>query len=204
MNDNELDLDREMDDSADEIRKERLKDVFDVLQRDHHAIYTLLMGLPKENIYLRRYYDVANNQDGLELEYEQANVFSLKEFFNGYEGFHPEDPFGFYFNDGTERIDVEDADEYCPAVDMSDREDFTVENFLSFVDSFLECYCETCLRHNQPLDLTPEIVARFCFTAEDVEKLKPTLDKYNRAARNIIWAEYDELSGLDFIRENRR
>lgn len=185
-----------------ELSKEFLKNKLDELKVQVHHIYALIMGLPKENCYLRRYFDIKNNRDGLDDEWERENLFSLHEFFERYDELHPQDPFGFYLAVHLERIDADRADQYEPSDQIYKDSDFTVENLEAMFDSFFECYCEKCLRDNKPFELTAETISRFGFTPDDVAALGPMLDRHNAAARKMIRKEYDALSRLDFIRKS--
>lgn len=195
----EIDLERNTD-----IRKDLLRETFNELKRDYHFVYALLMGLPKANCFLWRDYDAANDLESNDDESKGSDVFSLQEFFDRYDSFHTADTFILYLKDDLERIDPSRYEEYSPVIDIESRNQLSIDNLVAWIDEFLESYCEHCYRMNDPLELTPEKIAHFGFTQEDVEELKPILKPHNDAARSIIWAEYEKLSGLDFIRENRR
>lgn len=176
---------------ADEVRKDLLRATLDELQEKHHAIYLLLVGLPKGLCYIRRDYDVANDVDNSDVD-----VYSIREFFEKYEEFHFADSFGLFLKDGIER-------EEPYSIDMWSKESFTAEQLLEKVDEFLEGYCEHRYRINDPLLLTPKEIARFGFSAEDVAALRPLLNRHNRVARKKIRAEYRALESLDFIRKGK-
>lgn len=181
---------------ADDVRKDLLRATLDELKEKHHAIYVLLMGLPKELCYIRRDFDVANNRDDFGPDGEEDDLYSIKEFLDAYEGFHFADPFGLYLKDGIER-------EEPYSIDMWSKSSFTVATLLESVDEFLKGYCEHCYRINDPLVLTPKVIARFGFSAEDVAALRPLLNRHNRVARKKIRAEYRALDSLDFIRKSK-
>lgn len=187
-----------------DIHKDLLRETFNDLKRDYHFVYALLMGLPKANCFLWRDYDAANDRESDDDERKESDVFSLQEFFDRYDSFHPEDAFILYLKDGLERIDPSRYEEYSPVIDIISRNQLSIDNLLGCIDEFLESYCEHCYRMNDPLELTPAKIAHFGFTQEDVEELKPFITPYNDAARKIIRAEYEKLARLDFIREDRR
>lgn len=179
--------------------KQFLSEFLSNVETKAHHLYALMAGLPKEHFYLFRYYDNARNTDCWPDDKE--NIFSLREFLDRIDTFHPEDDFGIYFSVHLDRIDSIRAEEYTDSVSIDDPEEATISTLAENAGMFLESYCEKCLRDNRPFELTPEVIARFGFTPEDVAALKPGLDRHNAAARRMIQAEYDALRKLDFIRK---
>lgn len=184
------------------ISKQFLSDFLAETQSKAHHLYALMAGLPKANFYFYRFYDNTNNTKGC--NDPERNTFSLHEFYTSYEAFHPEDDFGIYFSVHLDRIDSLRAEEYTDSIHIYRKRDATVRKLTGLVKTFLEGYCEKCLRDNRPFELTPEIISRFGFTPQDVDPMRKLLNPNNTAARKLIRAEYDALCALDFIRLRTR
>lgn len=184
------------------IDKEFLQWFLSELETKAHPIYALISGLPKANFYLARYYDNIRKVDCWP-DCEE-NMYSLQEFFEQIDNFHPDDDFGIYFAVHLDRIDSNQAEEYTDHICIDTRDYATIADICEQLSVFLESYCEKCLRDNRPFELTPETIAHYSFTPEDAEWLGARLDCHNAAAKKLIRAEYDALGKLDFIRCNKR
>lgn len=180
------------------IRKNSVKNFLLKIQSDAHHLYALMAGLPKKNCYLLRYYDNANKIEGY--DDLKNNVFTIQEFFERYDTIHPEDYFGIYFASHLDKIDSKRAEEYTDRIYIDKASKAIIPVLQEHINTFLESYCEECLRENRPLELTQENIDRFGFTPEDVERLRKTLTCNNTAAKKQILAEYEALCQLDFIR----
>lgn len=172
-------------------------------ERDAHHLFAMMCGLPKENFCIIRYYDIANKIEGYFNDREN-NMFSVHEFHERYDMFHPEDELGFRIAVHLDMIESKRADEYCESYTIHTLKEATIGNFAALFDDFLESYCERCMRDNRPFELTPEIIARYQFTPGDVEQLRKPLTRHNTAAKKKILAEYEALRNLDFIREKNK
>ena len=184
------------------IDKAFLQRFFAELETEAHAIHALVSGLPKENFFLARYYDNQKEADGW--PDEEEDIYSVREFFDRFDAFHPEDDFGIYFAAHSDRIDSDQADEYTDHIWIDEQDEATVADMRKQLSHFLEPYCEKCLRDNRPFELTPEIIARFGFTPEDVAWLDERVNRHNAAAKRLVRAEYDALSRLDFLRNDKK
>lgn len=190
---------REDDEIFKFLYKDTLKGILSELQTKAHHIYALMSGLPKKNFHLCRYYDMANNIEVWDKDMEN-NMFTIQEFYDRYDTFHPDDDFGICLAEHLDMIESNRAEEYCENISIDNRDEATIEQLAEYFDQFLESYCERCLRDNHPFELTPEIVAQYGFTPEDVEKLRKPITRYNTAAKKKILAEFEALRRLDFVR----
>lgn len=193
---------REDDEIFKFIYKDTLKEILSELQTEAHHIYALMSGLPKANFHLCRYYDMANDIEAWDEDMEN-NTFTIQEFYDRYDTFHPDDDFGICLSVHFDMVESDKADEYCESISISSRAEAMIELLNDYFDEFLESYCERCLRDNHPFELTPEIVAQYGFTPEDIEKLRKLLKRYNTAAKKKIMAEFEALCKLDFIRNKQ-
>lgn len=57
------------------------------------------------------------------------------------------------------------------------------------------------MRQNDPIRITRGISRQYGLSDEDMRYLSPKVNKYNRRAKYELWMEYEELAGLDCIRE---
>lgn len=168
------------------------------LEAKAHDVYAVMCGLPKAHVFLCRFYDHANGVDGF--DDPASNTFSIREFCDRLDTFHPKDDFGICFALHSDRIDSARAGEYTERICLETRREATVRGVREAFSIFLESYCEYCLRKNRPFELTPAVVDRFGLTSDDTEVLGRLLDRYNAAAKKMIRAEYAALQRLDFIR----
>lgn len=196
--------DREDQDRSGDVDKAFLKEKIAAIETEYHPFYALMRGLPKENCCIRRFYDAVRNLKGYGAAWEAANTFTLREFLDRYDEFDPHDTFGICLAVHRDRIDSDEASMYHEYECLDRREFFMVPVYKLLLQNFLVLYCEMRLRGNRPFELTPQTVAQFGFTPEDVEKLDGIVDCYNAQVREMLWAEYDALAGLDFIREGKR
>lgn len=191
-----------MDSEPEMLTRDQLIEKLSEIRAHAHYVYALLGGLPKENFYIRRIYDLAAD---INVEDDDDNCFSLQGFLRKCNTMHPKDPFYIILKvekkDGDVAIEEleENVMSYC---DYSHFEDMSLVQVKNDVNEFLESFCEKCLRQNRPFYLTPETVHKFGFTEEDVKILRPLLERFNKEAKIRIRKEYDELAGLDFIRNN--
>lgn len=184
----------EADDDSD-FSKEFLKQRFEELRVQAHHLYALLMGLPKENCFLRRDYNGRLRRE----TWNEKERISLKEFFEQYGKFHPLDNFLLYLEVDLKRIDADLVEVYTPHEVIYERSSLTAEYLESRLDWFFMCFCEQCMRRNRPFELTPETIARYGFTSEDVKKLAKPVKRWNKATQKMLQAEYDALCELDCI-----
>lgn len=168
------------------------------LETNAHDVYALMYGLPREHIFLYRFGDPAGEAE--ECDDPASNTFSIREFYDRYENFHPGDAFGICFAVHSDRIDSSRAAEYTGRLCLETRGEATLGGIRESLTIFLEAYCDFCLRKNTPFELTPEVVARFGLTSDDTEILHRLLEHYNTAAKHAIRAEYEALRRLDFLR----
>lgn len=184
----------------DVLYSDTLMELLSKLKSEAHYIYAFLSGLPKKYFFLRRDYDAANDLSVCEDEDMENNMFTISEFYDRYDTFHPDDDFGFCFTVPLTTIDSDRAEMYNEYDSINNRDNATIEQLNKYLEKFLECYCERCLRDNHPFELTPDIIAQFGFTPDDVEKLAGPLTRHNTAAKTKILAEFEALNKLDFIR----
>lgn len=196
---------REDDDESNFIYKNNVKEVLTKLEAEAHYMYALLYKFPKLHFCINRFYDIANNVD---VYFEDVNgensKFTIQEFYDRYDTFHPDDDFGIHFSAHGHHRNADEIEEQCDCIDYHDRNDLTVESLTKSFFDFLEPYCENCLRNNQPLELTPETIKFYGLTPEDVEQLRKPLARFDRKAKKVIMAEYKALSELDFIRKKQK
>lgn len=181
-----------------------LKEKIAEIETEYHLFYALMMGLPKENCYIRRFYDAIRDLKGYGTEWEAANTFTLHEFLDRYDEFHPRDTFGICLAVHRDRIDTDEATMYHEYECLDRQVFFMVPVYKLLVENFLLLYCEKCQRENRPFELSAETIAHFGFTPADIRGLEYKIGIYNAQARAMIWAEYDALTGLDFIRASQR
>lgn len=168
------------------------------LEAKAHDVYAVMCGLPKAHVFLCRFYDHANGVDGC--DDPAANTFSIREFYDRFDTFHPKDDFGICFAVSLDRIESARAGEYVERICLGTRREATVGGVRETLSIFLESYCEYRLRKNRPFELTPAVVDLFGLTSDDSEILGRLLDHYNAAAKQTIRSEYAALQRLDFIR----
>lgn len=176
-----------------------LKEFLSETETRAHHIYALMTGLPKENFYLYRFYDHINRVEGC--EDRPNNTFTVQEFLDRAEAFHPEDYFGIYFHVHLDRVDSDRLEEYEDRISIDMKRETTISNLKRCMRMFLEFYCEKCQRDNRPFELTPEMAECFGLSYRDVEALRKLFSRYNTAAKRRIRAEYEALRKLDFIRK---
>lgn len=184
------------------IRKHTLKSFLEKVESDAHQLYALMDGLPKENFFLYRFYDNTNRIDGYAIP--KNNIYSLREFLDRYDTFHPKDEFGIYLSAHQDKIDADRAKTYKDKVSIDTAAQAIIPVLQENFNYFLGIYCEVQLRRNRPFDLSPENVTRFGFTTNDVAKLQRMIEHHNRTAKNTIRAEYDALRQLDFIKNEQK
>lgn len=193
---------RDDDEMCKFIYTDTLKELLSKLKSEAHYIYAFLSGLPKDYFFLRRDYDAANDLSVYEDGDMENSMFTISEFYARYDTFHADDVFGAVFRVQLNMIDSDRADEFSESISINNRDEATIEQLNEYLEIFLECFCERCLRENHPFELTPQIVAKFGFTPDDVEKLAEPLNRHNTAAKTKILAEFEALNKLDFI-QNR-
>lgn len=181
----------------DEIGPEMLKKKLSEISQKAHYIYALMCGLPKDEIYVHRYFDNRKKRDGD--DHWDENTFSVKEFLAVCNSMHPDDPLDITFSLRRDKIDAEDADNYAPS--ETPGRPLTLKSLQGTVNRFLKSYCERSLLLNRPFTLTPDTIKHFGFTDEDVQVLGPKIDRINASIIKRLRSEYKALGKLDFIRE---
>ena len=197
------------------LTKSILKRKLQLLEKTLHPAYTMMRGLPKTYCYILhdsgsrtidRDHDHDRDYDRDEAELQDLlspDRMSFDEFFQRYREFDAEDEFMLCLSVHLDKIDSSRIFEYVETLYIEQISEFTPDIIGGLFDNFLEFFCERRLRDNEPFDLTPATIREFGFTAADVEELKGPIGKYNAGARMMMWAEYDALRRLDFIREGK-
>lgn len=181
----------------DEIGPEMLKKKLSEISQKAHYIYALMCGLPKDEIYVHRYFDNRTKRDGD--DHWDENTFSVKEFLAVCDSMHPDDSLGITFSLRRDKIDAEDADNYAPS--ETPGRPLTLKSLQGTVNRFLKSYCERSLLRNRSFTLTPDTIKHFGFTDEDVQVLGPKIERINASIIKRLRSEYKALGKLDFIRE---
>lgn len=174
-------------------QKRFLVDFFTALRKEQHHIYVLLENLPYEYFVIERTYDRnlywnsrnTTKEDGFLDPHER---YSLSEFLEKKGQFHPIDDFEIIVL-GQRFLQYS-------------NERPSQKELITLYIKFLSEQCERHLRLNKPLALTPETVQRYGLTESDVHKIWPYIEDYNHKAKQKIWAEFNALKKLDFIRES--
>lgn len=173
--------------------KQYLLDFFEALNKEQHHIYVLLENLPLKHFAIERTYDRLlywnNRNKSQEVDgwlYPRER-YTLKEFLAKKHTFH--------------RIDGLELDVLGASFTNNKAELPSQKLLKRLYLKFLQEQCERRLRMNTPIRLTSELCDRYGLTKWDSGKVRPYINRFNREAKAKIRAEYDELAGLDFIRE---
>lgn len=86
-------------------------------------------------------------------------------------------------------------------VHFEDTESLAIGNIERVYEAFLYHHCEMGLRRNEPLHLTPELIARCELTDADAAEVAEHLEVMNEMIRQRLQQQYDELRRLDCIRK---
>lgn len=169
-----------------------LTDFFEALRKEQHHIYVLLENLPLEDFVIERTYDRQrywNNRSSSEDlgHLHPRERYTLHEFLENVKRFHRLDWFevvalGQRFTEGREGV-------LCQ------------RDLIQQYHIFLRRRCKLAMRQNDPIRITRAISRQYGLSDEDMRYLSPKVNKYNRRAKYELWMEYEELAGLDCIRE---